>query len=265
MQDMMVLGNLEFGFDNFSFEDYLEGKLIFFVFEYIVYLDQKSGVELGVFDEDFDVLMQQFGVVEGQICKWVEFFVNFFVDLVFDNLNEQKLELEEEIQKFFVCCEEFCKKIIVFGIMFVFQVKMLEELGMVICEVICQFYKENLNYKDVSENDFDYIMVCSRYILIVQILYFCIEIYLLDGCIVLLFICVGVDVFLRKFIVFEIMCLMEFVGNGLGVFCDWVDKIDVGFFGGGFDVEEISMVEVVVEDGLVLECVVVDDYYGEVE
>lgn len=264
-QDMTVPGNPEPGPDNFSFEDYLEGKSTFPIFEHTAYLDQKSGAELGALDEDLDALTQQLGAVEGQIRKRVESSANSFVDSVLDNLNEQKLELEEEIQKFSARREELRRKIIASGITLVFQVKTPEELGTVTREATRQFHKENPNYKDASENDLDYITARSRYTLTAQISHFCIEIHLPDGRTVPPPTRVGADALLRKLIASETMRLMESVGDGLGASRDWADKIDAGFPGGGPDVEEVGMAEATAEDGPILGRAADDDHHREAE
>lgn len=258
-------GHPEPGPDNFSFEDYLEGKSTFPVFEHTAYLDQKSGAELGVLDEDLDTLTRQLGAVEGQARKRVESSANSFVDSVLDDLNEQKESLEAEIQKLSARRDELCKKIIASGITLVFQVKTPEELGTVTREATRQFHKENPNYKDASENDLDYITARSRYTLTAQIAHFCAEVKLPDGRTVPAPTRSGADMLLRRLISSETMRLMESVGNGLSASRDWADRIDAGFPGGSADVEEVGMAEAVAEDGPVMERATADDHHGPAE
>jgi len=264
-QETTVPGSPEPGPDNFSFEDYLEGHSTFPVFEHTAYLDQRSGAELGVVDEDLAALTHQLGVVEGQIRKRIESSANSFVDSVLDNLNEQREELEREIQKFSARREELRKKIIETSITLVFQVKTPEELGTVTREATRQFHKENPNFKDASENDLDYITARSRYTLTAQIAHFCIEVRLADGRVVPAPTRSGADMLLKKLIASETMRLMESVGNGLSASRDWADKIDAGFPGGSPDVEEVGVAEADPEDRPVVERAAPDDDHGSAE
>src|SRR5690606_41711219 len=68
-QNTTVPGNPEPGPDNFSFEDYLEGKSTFPVFEHTAYLDQRSGAELGAVYEELEELVSRLTSIEAQIRR----------------------------------------------------------------------------------------------------------------------------------------------------------------------------------------------------
>lgn len=251
-QNTTVPGNPEPGPDNFSFEDYLEGKSTFPVFEHTAYLDQRSGAELGAVYEELEELVSRLTSIEAQIRKRSETSANAFVDSVRDDLNDQRADLEEQIAKLSTRRDELQKKIVESSITLVFQVKTPEELGTVTREASRQFHKENPNYKGASEDDLDYITARSRYTLTAQIAHFCIEVKLPDGRVVPPPTRHGADLLLKKLISSETMRLMESVGTGLSASRDWADKLDAGFPGGGSDVEEISMGAAPAEDGEVV-------------
>lgn len=251
-QDTTVPGNPEPGPDNFSFEDYLEGNSTFPTFEHTAYLDQKSGAELGVIYEDLESLVAKLEETEKEIRKRAETSGNAFVDSVMDGLQEQREELNKEIDRLSAKVDGLKSKIIKSGMTLVFQVKTPEELGTVTREAGRVFHKENPNYKDASENDLDYITARTRYTLTAQIAHFCIEVHLPDGRIVPPPNQKGADLLLKKLIASETMRLMESVGNGLSASRDWADKIDAGFPGGGSDVESIGVDQAAAENGEVV-------------
>jgi hypothetical protein len=251
-QDIAEPGNPEPGPDNFSFEDYLEGNSTFPVFKHTAFLDQKSGAELGAVLEELDDLVGRLESVEKDIRKRTETSTNSFVDSVLDSLQEQRAELEEEIDKLSARVEELKEKIVKSGITLVFQVKTPEELGTVTREATRKFHKENPHYKDASENDLDYITARSRYTLTAQISHFCIEVELPDGRKVPPPTQNGADLLLKKLISSETMRLMESVGTGLSASRDWADKLDAGFLGRSSHLEEIGMGATSVENGEVV-------------
>jgi chaperonin cofactor prefoldin len=240
-EDITEPGNPEPGPESFNFEDYLEGKATFPVFEHTAYLDQRSGAELGTVLDDLEALAQQHDVVEKLIRKRSETSANSFVDSVMDDFQEQRETLESEIKVLASTRDELQNKIVKSGITLAFQVKTPEELGSVTREATRQFHKDNPHFKGINEDDLDYITARSRYTLAAQISHFCTEMRLPDGRVVPSPTRAGADSLLKKLISSEMMRLMESVGTGLSASRDWADKIDAGFPGGGADVEEVVL------------------------
>lgn len=265
-QDTTVPGNPEPGPDNFSFEDYLEGNSTFPVFEHTSYLDQKSGAELAVVEDELEELVKQLELVDKSIRKRTETSANSFVDSVLDDYQEQHGKLEKEINDLLERRDKLRKKIYDTSVTLVFQVKTPEELGSVTREATRQFHKDNQQYKGASEDDLDYITARSRYTLTAQISHFCTEMRVpgrKDP--------VppptrqGAELMLKKLISSEMLRLMESVGNGLSASRDWADKIDAGFPGGSSDVEEVSLGPVDAEDREILGDDSADDADGGTE
>lgn len=240
-QDTTVPGSPEPGPDNFSFEDYLENKSTFPVFEHTVYLDQKSGAELGALYEEMEEIVGQLEAVEKQIKSHNQNAGNSFVDSALDNLLGQKEDLESQISKMDAKCDELRDEIVKSGVTLVFQVKTPEELGTVSRAATRQFHKENPQFKESNEKDLDYITAISRYSVTAQIAHFCTEMKLADGRKVPPPTRSGADLMLKKLIASENMRLMEAMGTGLGASVEWADKLDAGFPGRSADVEEIGM------------------------
>jgi hypothetical protein len=247
-QDTTVPGSPEPGPDNFSFEDYIEGKSTFPVFEHTVYLDQKSGAELGALYENLEELVGQLDQTEKEIKKHRETGANSFVDSALDNLLEQKSGLEGDIAKLEAKRDELRERIVKSGITLVFQVKTPEELGTVTREATRRFHKENAQFKESNEKDLDYITAISRYSVTAQIAHFCTKIQLPDGSEKPPPTQSGADLLLKRLIASENMRLMEAMGTGLGASLAWADKLDAGFPGGSPDVEEVGVGAPAVED-----------------
>lgn len=248
-QDTTVPGSPEPGTDNFSFEDYLENNSTFPVFEHTVYLNQKSGAELGALYEEMNELVSQLEVVEKQVKRHNENAGNSFVDSTLDNLLLQKEALEGQISKMDARCDELRDEVVKSGITLVFQVKTPEELGTITRDATRQFHKENPQFKESNEKDLDYITAISRYSVTAQIAHFCTMLRLPDGSEKAPPTRSGADLMLKKLIASENMRLMEAMGTGLAASLEWADKLDAGFPGGSPDVEEVGVGEVPAEDG----------------
>lgn len=261
-QDTTVPGNPEPGPDNFSFEDYLEGNSTFPVFEHTVYLNQKSGAELGALYEEMNELVSQLEAVEKQVKRHNENAGNSFVDSALDNLLERKEALEGQIGKLDARCDELREEVLKTSVTLVFQVKTPEELGTITRDATRQFHKENPQFKESNEKDLDYITAISRYSVTAQIAHFCTMLRLSDGSEKPPPTRKGADLLLKKLIASENMRLMEAMGTGLGASLEWADKLDAGFPGGSPDVEEVGVGEAPAEDGEIVVRAPADDAYG---
>lgn len=240
-QDVTVPGNPEPGPDNFSFEDYIEGKSTFPKFNHTAYLNQEAGAEYAALLEEVDLVIAEQAELDKRIAARTASSSNSFVDATLDGLREEREALDERVVKLEAESKVLKQKIRDDSITLVFQVKTPEELGTVTREATRQFHKENQHFKNATEEDLDYMTARSRYMLTAQISHFCLRVILPDGSEKPPPNRRGAELLLSKLISSEMMRLMTSIGQGLGGSQDWADKLDAGFPGGSPDMEDVSL------------------------
>lgn len=261
-QDIAEPGIPEPGPDTFDFDDYLEGKSTFPTFKHTAYLDQEAGSKLGVVLDELEALVERQTQTERRIKTRTEESSNAFVDPLLDELMEEREEISALITEALAQRDELNKTIVDSALTLIFQVKTAEELGTVTREATRKFRKENPQYKNADENDLDYLTARSRYTVTAQIAHFCTEMLDAKGRKAPAPTQQQADSLLTRLISSEMMRLMESVGTGLSASRDWAAKIDAGFPGGGSDVEDLSLDQVIAEDGESLERATTDDADG---
>ncbi|MCP9209717.1 hypothetical protein [Streptomyces cucumeris] len=262
MQESAAPGSPEPGPDNFSFEDYLEGVSTFPVFDHTAYLDQRSGAELARILEELENLIADQAELDKRIEAQTHRSSNSFVNVTLDAMMEEREEAEARLSSLLNRRDALTEKIKQSALTLTFQVRTPEELGNVTRDATRQFHKENPKYKNVSEDDLDYITARSRYTLTAQIAHFCTAVQLPDGRTVPAPDRRGAELLLGKLISSETMRLMESIGTGLSASQEWADKLDAGFPGRSSDVEEVSLDQDGPEGGKVVGTASVDDAHG---
>lgn len=258
-QDIAEPGLPEPGPDTFNFDDYLAGKSTFPTFKHTAYLDQEAGSKLGLVLDELETLIERQALTEKRIKARTEESANAFVDPLLDELTEEREEISDLIRAALAERDELNKTIVDSALTLVFQVKTAEELGTVTREATRKFRKENPQYKNTDENDLDYLTARSRYTVTAQIAHFCTSMLDSKGRKAPAPTQQQADALLTRLISSEMMRLMESVGTGLSASQDWANKIDAGFPGGGADVEDLSLDQVIAQNSESLERATADD------